>query len=198
MRPTLALFLLLPLAACNRREPTSSETPDKTSAAVTGTAATTPALAKSDNATPATNAAAVNPPNAESSVTAKPTTAAATAAPAPDGEQLFLKNCATCHMANGSGVPFLQPAIRGSAWLSNDDPQPLLSLILRGSVALGETAAGAYENDMAPFSHLSDAEIAALATHARNRFATPPPAKPVTVGDVATARSRPGMPWAGK
>lgn len=100
-------------------------------------------------------------------------------------------------MANGSGVPFLQPAIRGSAWLSSEDPQPLLSLILRGSVVLGE-GAGAYENDMAPFSHLNDAEIAALATHTRERFATPAPPKPVTPREVTTARSRPGMPWAGK
>ncbi len=98
-------------------------------------------------------------------------------------------------MADGSGVPFLQPSIRGSAWLSNEDPQPLLSLILRGSVVLGE-AASAYENDMAPFSHLSDPDLAALATHVRTRFATPPPANPVTPADVATARQRPGLPVA--
>ena len=96
-------------------------------------------------------------------------------------------------MANGSGVPFLQPDIRRSAWLSAEDPQPLLSLILRGSAVLGE-GAQAYENDMAPFAHLSDAEIAALATRARERFAPATPPKPVTPAEVATARSRPGLP----
>src|SRR5262245_9147040 len=72
-----------------------------------------------------------------------PAPAAPTSGPAPDGlpaealaqagEKLFLQNCATCHMADGSGVPFLQPPIKGSAWISSPDPQLLLTLILRGS-----------------------------------------------------------------
>jgi len=65
-------------------------------------------------------------------------------------------------MADGSGVPFLQPSIKGSAWIANPDPQLLLSLILRGSAILGD-ASQAYENDMAPQEHLTDAEIAAVA-----------------------------------
>lgn len=170
MRIGFVLALILLAAACNRREPAPAETAP-------------PAPAGEPASTPAT---------------ATPTAvAAASTGPAPDGEKLFLQHCATCHMANGSGVPFLQPDIRGSAWLSNEDPQPLLSLMLRGSVALGE-AASAYENDMSPFSHLSDAEIAAVSTYARTRFGTPPPSNPVAPAEVATARSRPGMPWAGK
>jgi mono/diheme cytochrome c family protein len=96
-------------------------------------------------------------------------------------------------MANGSGVPFLQPDIRHSAWISAENPQLLLSLILRGSAVLGE-AANAYENDMPPFEHLSDAEIAALATRVREKFATPKPTKSITAADVAAARARPGLP----
>ncbi len=91
-------------------------------------------------------------------------------------------------MANGSGVPFLQPDIRKSAWISAEDPQPLLKLILRGSAVMGEFA-NAYDNDMPPFEHLSDAELAALTTRVRERFTTPPPSKPVTPADVATARA---------
>jgi len=96
-------------------------------------------------------------------------------------------------MADGSGVPFLQPSIKGSAWISNPDPQLLLSLILRGSAVLGE-AAQAYENDMAPQEHLSDAEIAAVATYVRSRFAAKPITEPVTPAEVALARQRPGLP----
>lgn len=96
-------------------------------------------------------------------------------------------------MADGSGVPYLQPPIRGSAWLASPDPQPLLSLILRGSTVLGE-GAKAFENDMAPQAHLTDAEIAALATFTRQRFAVPPPGRPVTATEVARARARPGLP----
>ena len=96
-------------------------------------------------------------------------------------------------MADGSGVPFLQPSIKGSVWISNPDPQLLLSLILRGSAVLGE-AAQAYENDMAPQEHLTDAEIAAVANYVRTRFAATPIEKTVTAAEVAVARARPGLP----
>jgi mono/diheme cytochrome c family protein len=96
-------------------------------------------------------------------------------------------------MADGSGVPYLQPSIKGSAWISNPDPQLLLSLILRGSAVLGEAAA-AYENDMAPQEHLGDAEVAAVATYVRKRFAATPIEKSVTPAEVAVARKRPGLP----
>lgn len=179
MRVGFLLALIVLAAACNRREPAPDPAAPVSAPDVSVPASPPPDSPSASASTPPANATAAN------------------AAPSPDGEKLFLQNCATCHMANGSGVPFLQPDIRGSAWLSNEDPQPLLSLMLRGSVALGE-AAGAYENDMAPFSHLSDAEIAALSTHVRTRFGAPPPTAPVTAAEVATARSRPGMPWAGK
>lgn len=120
-------------------------------------------------------------------VAAKPTV------PSPEGGALFTNNCATCHMADGGGVPYLQPSIKGSVWISSPDPQLLLSLILRGSAVLGE-GAQAYENDMAPQDHLSDAEIAAVATYVRQRFAAAPIAKPVTPAEVAVARARPGLP----
>lgn len=111
----------------------------------------------------------------------------------PDGQAIFTSTCATCHMADGYGVPYLQPSIKGSAWISNPDPQLLLSLILRGSAILGE-AAKAYENDMAPQDHLGDAEIAAVASYVRSRFAAVPITEPVTPAQVAIARSRPGLP----
>jgi mono/diheme cytochrome c family protein len=131
------------------------------------------------------------PPPAATS--APPPAPVATAGLLKQGEDLFTQNCATCHMADGGGVPFLQPSIRDSAWISHPDPQLLLSLILRGSAVLGE-AAQAYENDMAPQSHLSDPEIAALATYVRRRFAAAPVADPVTPAQVALARDRPGLP----
>jgi len=113
--------------------------------------------------------------------------------PAPDGEAIFKQTCATCHMADGSGVPFLQPPIKGSAWISAPDPQSLLSLILRGSPVMGE-AAKAFDNDMPPLDRFSDAEIAAVATYVRQRFAAAPIAEPVTPAQVAIARARPGLP----
>lgn len=115
------------------------------------------------------------------------------AAPLPDGAAIFTQTCATCHMADGGGVPYMQPSIKGSAWISNPDPQLLLSLILRGAAVLGD-AANAYDNKMAPQDALSDTEIAAVATYVRQRFAAVPITKPVTPAEVAIARSRPGLP----
>lgn len=109
------------------------------------------------------------------------------------GEAVFQKTCATCHMADGGGVPYLQPAIDGSAWIAHPDPQLLLTLLLRGSAVLGD-AAKAYENDMAPQDNLTDADLAAVATYVRHRFATPPVTTPVTPEQVALARRRPGLP----
>lgn len=109
------------------------------------------------------------------------------------GEALFASICATCHMADGGGVPNMQPSIIGSAWISNPDPQLLLSLILRGSAILGD-AAQAYSNDMAPQGHLTDTEVAAVASYVRARFAAAPITEPVTPAQVAIARNRPGLP----
>lgn len=175
MRTTGLFALLFLLAACTRREPAA------------------PPEAKSSAPAPTPVAGVADSGPGSTSPATKDTAAPADAISSIDGEQLFQTHCAQCHMANGSGVPFLQPDIRHSAWISAENPQLLLSLILHGSAVLGE-AANAYENDMPPFEHLSDAEIAALATRVREKFATPKPAKPVTPADVATARARPGLP----
>src|SRR5688572_9519235 len=165
-------FLVLSLAACSKQEPPP-------------TVATHPASAK-----PAAAANAVAPAASAPSAPA----AVAEIAPAGNGGgAIFKKICATCHMADGSGVPYLQPSIKGSAWISNPDPQLLLSLILRGSTVLGE-AAKAYDNDMPPLDNLSDAEVAAIATYVRSRFAAQPIADPVTPAQAAIARARPGLP----
>lgn len=183
------------LAACSKPEPASQAAP----------VAKAPASADGGHRPPQQKAAPPADLSASAPGSASPATTLAAAAPAivratadatppaPDGAALFASTCATCHMADGSGVPFLQPSIKGSAWISSPDPQLLLSLILRGSAVLGE-AAQAYDNDMAPQEHLTDAEIAAVATHVRTRFAVPPITQPVAPAEVAVARARPGLP----
>jgi len=165
MRVLALLALLFVMAACSKQEP--------------------PPVVSAAPARPA-------PPPAAPAATPAPVVAAP-AAPSPDGAAIFTRICATCHMADGNGVPFMQPAIKGSAWISNPDPQLLLSLILRGAAVLGE-AANAYDNKMAPQDALSDAEIAAVATYVRQRFAAVPITQPVTPAEVAIARARPRLP----
>ncbi len=188
MRLAAGLLLILALAACSRQEPPPAAKPP---AAVPAQASEATVKAPVP-ATPVAQPPAAVPAKADAAPIATPAGPPAEAL-APDGAAIFTATCATCHMADGGGVPYLHPSIRGSAWISNPDPQFLLSLILRGSVVLGE-GAQAYENDMAPQSHLSDAEIAAVATYVRGRFGQPPVTKPVTPAEVAVARARPGLP----
>lgn len=177
MRFLAGALVILSLAACSKQEPPP--------AIETARAAPPAPPEKSETPPPIPPAKAEKPP---------PSPAPAAIASVPvDGEALFKGTCATCHMADGSGVPYLQPPIKGSAWISARNPQLLLSLILRGSAILGD-AAKAYDNDMAPQDHLTDAEIAALATYVRQRFGAPPVTVPVTPEQVAIARARPGLP----
>ena len=96
-------------------------------------------------------------------------------------------------MADGGGVPNMQPGIIGSGWISAQDPQLLLSLILRGATVMGD-AANAYDNKMPPLDHLTDSEVAAAATYVRLHFAGTPITVPVTPAEVAVARARQGLP----
>jgi len=181
VRAVAGAFLILTLAACSKQEPPAA----------------TPPLVGAELARPS------NPTSTTKDRASSAPTASAPAQPAPpakideallkQGEAVFNDNCATCHMADGGGVPNMQPSIKGSAWISNPDPQLLLSLILRGATVMGE-AANAYDNKMAPLDHLSDAQIAAVATYVRQRFAAAPIAEPVTPAQVVLARSRPGLP----
>lgn len=199
MRSTAGLVLILALAACSKQEP-----PTVVSAAPGPVANPAPAENVGGSLSPDKNASSGHKAPLTPVATAgaaTPAIAAATPATddlpsvssAKDGAAIFATTCATCHMADGGGVPYLQPSIKGSAWISAPDPQLLLSLILRGSAILGE-AAQAYENDMAPQDHLTDAEIAEVASYVRSRFAAVPITQPVTPAQVAIARNRPGLP----
>ncbi len=76
------------------------------------------------------------------------------------GKELFAKNCAACHMAEGQGVPGMFPALHGSPITTTKEGLPEhLSRILHG------------KNLMPPFGEqLSDADIAAVATFERNAW----------------------------
>lgn len=95
--------------------------------------------------------------------------------PAADGAKLYATNCAACHQPNGNGMPPAFPALAGSAVVTGDEAA-LLQVVLKGRPGTA----------MAPFGHLSDAEIAALATHIRSSFGNS--AAAVEAGAVAAAR----------
>jgi mono/diheme cytochrome c family protein len=78
------------------------------------------------------------------------------------GRALYVRNCITCHMPDGSGVPSLQPALLGNA-VVRGEPAPLIRAVLRGPPLAGSSHA--YR------SMLSDLEAADLLTYVRQALA---------------------------
>lgn len=82
-----------------------------------------------------------------------------------DGAALYASTCAACHQADGKGLPGAFPPLAGSAIVNDKDPETLIRIILQGYDARPEYGV------MAPFADmLSDAEIAAIASHERSSW----------------------------
>lgn len=76
------------------------------------------------------------------------------------GEEVYNTQCATCHQANGKGMPPAFPALEGSE-IVNGDAAAQIDLVLNGKPG---TAMQAFGN------LLSETEIAAAITYTRNSF----------------------------
>ena len=74
------------------------------------------------------------------------------------GEKVYAGNCAACHQPNGKGIATF-PALDGSK-IANGPKAEHIKLVMNGKAGTA----------MAPFKHLSDAEIAAVITYTRNAW----------------------------
>jgi glucose/arabinose dehydrogenase len=99
---------------------------------------------------------------------------------------LYGRFCATCHMADGSGVSGLQPAIKGSSVVTGD-PATLIRLLLQGPDKALPADRESYANPMPVFSGLLDGEIAAILSYVRRAFGDDS-ATSVTPEQVASMR----------
>jgi len=75
------------------------------------------------------------------------------------GEKVYAANCVACHQANGMGTPPAFPPLSGSKMV-NGPKGPHIDIVLNGKPGTA----------MAPFKHLSDADIAAVVTYERNAW----------------------------
>jgi putative heme-binding domain-containing protein len=100
-------------------------------------------------------------------------------------------HCATCHQANGQGLPNLYPPIDGSLWVTGNQDR-LIRLVLDGMHGTIEVKGKRYSSPPLPpmtaFRHLlTDQEIAAVLTYVRNSWSNR--AKPVDAKQVAKMRA---------
>jgi len=92
------------------------------------------------------------------------------------GEEVYSANCASCHMANGQGLPGTFPALDGSPVAASGMAVDHVSLVLKG------------KNLMPAFSEqLNDVELAAVITYERNAWSNKT-GDVVQPADVAGAR----------
>jgi len=86
-----------------------------------------------------------------------------------NGKKVYEKNCMACHMANGNGVPGLNPPLSKTDWVTGDKKR-LINVVLKGLEDAIEVNGEEYVNPMPAMPHLTDAEIADVLTYIRASF----------------------------
>ncbi|RKT98817.1 cytochrome C [Burkholderia sp. Nafp2/4-1b] len=97
----------------------------------------------------------------------------AAAIPAADGGAIYRERCLACHQASGGGAPPGFPPLAGSPWVTGS-PVTLVQILLRGVQGKLSVGKQVFDGEMPTFSDLSDAQIAAVATHIRTSFGNKP------------------------
>jgi mono/diheme cytochrome c family protein len=103
-----------------------------------------------------------------------------------EGQEPYLRYCASCHGNQGQGKPPAFPPLAGSEWM--ELPSEALALIvlygLRGEI---QVAGQTYRGYMPPMQHLSDDDVAALLGFAERSWAGREPE--LSPADIATLRT---------
>lgn len=102
------------------------------------------------------------------------------------GKAVYDQYCKVCHMANGRGVPNLNPPLQETDWVTGDKTR-LIGVVLNGLSDPIEINGETFQNAMAPHSFLSDEDIAGVLTYIRGSFGNE--ADAVTPEEVAEVRA---------
>lgn len=114
-----------------------------------------------------------------------------------DAAKLFDQQCSTCHQPNGQGVAGQFPPLAGNRdlFLSLEFPVRVLLGGMRGRIEVNGTT---YDGAMPSFSHLSDAQIAALVRYVRHAWSNerlkPPGMQTLNSSNVAELRKHEAKP----
>lgn len=102
------------------------------------------------------------------------------------GRQLYVDNCAGCHMDGGGGLSGAFPTLRASSAIQAARPQLLIAVILEGARSPATVAKPTGLTMPAFGAKLDDAQVAALTTYIRNAWGNR--ADGVSAGDVSSLR----------
>ncbi|MDX2245629.1 MAG: c-type cytochrome [Bacteroidia bacterium] len=103
------------------------------------------------------------------------------------GETVFKTYCMACHMADGMGVPGMNPPLSKTEYV-NGDKDRLIGIVLNGLTEPLTINGETYSGIMAPHSFLSDDDIANVLTFVRSNFGNS--SGPVTAAEVAARRAK--------
>lgn len=102
------------------------------------------------------------------------------------GKVLYKQICATCHQADATGVPRMNPPLIKTKYVLGDKTK-LIKVLLLGLNEDVEIEGEYYSNPMPSQAALKDEEIADVLTFVRNSFGNKAPA--ITPGQVKAVRA---------
>lgn len=106
----------------------------------------------------------------------------------PAGEAIYKQYCLSCHQVNGSGVPKLNPPLKGTDWVLGDKTR-LINVLLKG-LQNAEVEEEIYDNVMPAHNFLNDQQIADVLTYIRSSFGNK--ASAISADEVKTVRAATG------
>jgi mono/diheme cytochrome c family protein len=103
------------------------------------------------------------------------------------GQLVYRKVCLSCHMADGGGVPHMNPPLIQTSYILGDKSK-IIYIVLHGMVDRVAIEDEYYSNNMAAHTDLNNQQIADVLTYVRNSFGNK--ASAVTVADVKAVRDK--------
>lgn len=110
------------------------------------------------------------------------------------GEALYKQHCSACHQPNGKGIPALFPPLAGNPLVTSNEPEKIQEYLARvifgyhGGLIVNNQV---YSGNMPPIGYqgrINDSELLDLINYQRTAWGND--AKPITAGDLATARKK--------
>jgi len=86
-----------------------------------------------------------------------------------NGKKVYTQVCLACHMADGGGVPHMNPPLNNTSYVLGDKTA-LIKIVLNGFNEDVQINGKTYSNNMTPHADLSDQQIADVLTYVRNSF----------------------------